>query len=365
MKHAAQRAGLLDPLGFPRSSHFGTYNYSASPHLDKDEAPTHGWVIKRPNSVSLKPYLVWMEKNDVHFEVKRHEKNFYWSSHRLIVELKEQAHWFWDASKDEHGTTIGSDDIKDEKHKPPTSAFVRDHLEDAQLTRVSVLPKAVASSFHRHMHSWCPLWTIRTAMVYGTNSYSLAPHLVTAWKGRLYTTINKSGWAQTDQYWCAVGLWAQKPHSLIKLLFIMNFGRHTSVHDSRTLTLERYVSTVAKFNSGKMRKKQSVGPVFVLYIRKIWGKLGISQLLTYTLTERRWTERRCLDTKKDTSLKMQWEEDVHIFFPQRISRTKEISQVLNCRLHHNKSLDEQQLQKFKKFKKNQENKGRVGRSVLD
>ena len=84
-------------------------------------------------------------------KVNRHEKNFYWASHDLILELKEQAHWFWDGSKDEHGTTIGSDDFKDEESKPPTSAFVRDHLEDAQLTRVSVLPKAVASSFRRNM----------------------------------------------------------------------------------------------------------------------------------------------------------------------------------------------------------------------
>ena len=89
--------------------------------------------------------------NDIDLRLSDMKKNFYWSSHRLILELEEQAHWFWDASNDEHGTTIGSNDINGEICVLPTSAFVRDHIEDAQLTWVSVLPKAVASSFRRHI----------------------------------------------------------------------------------------------------------------------------------------------------------------------------------------------------------------------
>lgn len=68
-------------------------------------------------------------------------------SHNLILELHEQAHWFWNAAKDEHGTTIGIEDINNEKSKPPTSAYVRDHLGEKQLAQVSVLLKGVASSF--------------------------------------------------------------------------------------------------------------------------------------------------------------------------------------------------------------------------
>ena len=154
MKDAAQDVWLLNPLGFPRFSNFGTFNYSASPHLDRDEGPSHGWVIKRPNTVSNNSNQFQVDcdnLNEWQFKVERHEKNFYWSSHRLILELEEQAHRFWDASNDEHGTTIGSNDINGEICVLPTSAFVRDHIEDAQLTWVSVLPKAVASSFRRHI----------------------------------------------------------------------------------------------------------------------------------------------------------------------------------------------------------------------
>jgi hypothetical protein len=41
------------------------------------------------------------------------------------------------------------DDIEDEESEPPTSAFVRDRLAEAQITMVSVLPIAVAKSFLR------------------------------------------------------------------------------------------------------------------------------------------------------------------------------------------------------------------------
>jgi hypothetical protein len=51
-KDAAWNAKMLNVLGCPTPSHFGTFNYSASTHLDADEGPSHGYVVKRPNSVS-------------------------------------------------------------------------------------------------------------------------------------------------------------------------------------------------------------------------------------------------------------------------------------------------------------------------
>jgi len=55
---------------------------------------------------------------------------------------------------DEHGTSIRRCDINKTKIElVPTSATVRDRLNEAQITRVSVLPKAVASSFRRRMGS--------------------------------------------------------------------------------------------------------------------------------------------------------------------------------------------------------------------
>jgi hypothetical protein len=41
------------------------------------------------------------------------------------------------------------DNIEDEEPEIPTSAFIRDHLAEAQVTMVSVLPTAVAKSFLR------------------------------------------------------------------------------------------------------------------------------------------------------------------------------------------------------------------------
>jgi len=50
---AAQEANFLNILGYPRFSTFVTYDYSATSHLDKDEAPSSGWVIRCPDQVHL------------------------------------------------------------------------------------------------------------------------------------------------------------------------------------------------------------------------------------------------------------------------------------------------------------------------
>jgi hypothetical protein len=39
-------------LQTPSYSSFGSYAYAAGPHLDKDDAPTSGWVIRRSKQVN-------------------------------------------------------------------------------------------------------------------------------------------------------------------------------------------------------------------------------------------------------------------------------------------------------------------------
>lgn len=51
LKDAAKAANLLNILGAPKASTFATFDYSASSHIDNDDGPTLGWVMKRPKCV--------------------------------------------------------------------------------------------------------------------------------------------------------------------------------------------------------------------------------------------------------------------------------------------------------------------------
>ena len=42
------------------------------------------------------------------WQVKSHESNFVYTSHALVIELAEEAYWFWNAPYDAHGSTLNN-----------------------------------------------------------------------------------------------------------------------------------------------------------------------------------------------------------------------------------------------------------------
>ena len=71
------------------------------------------------------------------------ESNFFYSSHKLIVELAEGAMWGWDAQRDHHGTSVNSVSLRKGVNWP---RLARDDPDAAQWTLVSVFPKAVTNA---------------------------------------------------------------------------------------------------------------------------------------------------------------------------------------------------------------------------
>ena len=71
------------------------------------------------------------------------ESNFFYSSHKLILELAEGATWFWDAQKDYHGTSVNSVSLRKGVNWP---RLARDDPDAAQWTLVSVFPRAVVNA---------------------------------------------------------------------------------------------------------------------------------------------------------------------------------------------------------------------------
>ena len=69
--------------------------------------------------------------------------NFFYSSHKLILELAEGATWFWDAQKDYHGTSVNSVSLRKGINWPK---LARDDPDAAQWTLVSVFPRAVINA---------------------------------------------------------------------------------------------------------------------------------------------------------------------------------------------------------------------------
>ena len=69
--------------------------------------------------------------------------NFFYSSHKLILELAEGATWFWDAQKDYHGTSVNSVSLHKGINWPK---LARDDPDAAQWTLVSVFPRAVVNA---------------------------------------------------------------------------------------------------------------------------------------------------------------------------------------------------------------------------
>jgi hypothetical protein len=73
------------------------------------------------------------------------ESNFVWTSHKLVVEMKENMMWFWDAAVDAHGTTHSALSMRKENWK----LYARDYPDHGQWTRVLTIPHAVAASVKR------------------------------------------------------------------------------------------------------------------------------------------------------------------------------------------------------------------------
>ena len=71
------------------------------------------------------------------------ESNFFYSSHKLIIELAEGAMWIWDAAKDCHGTSANSVSLRGETN---WLRLARGDPDAAQWTLVSVFPKAVTNA---------------------------------------------------------------------------------------------------------------------------------------------------------------------------------------------------------------------------
>jgi hypothetical protein len=72
--------------------------------------------------------------------------NFFFASHGVILELRNNTMWFWEGFEP-HGTTVSTNTLASPAANY-TRAAIRNQQMEGQWTRVSVLPKAVAQA-HR------------------------------------------------------------------------------------------------------------------------------------------------------------------------------------------------------------------------
>lgn len=121
----------LNKLGKQNLSAFATYGYCAGPHLDQDDCKISGWVLKHPGSVSefhSIPYhnilMVWLLK------VPCTESNFVWTDYKLIVELTEVSHWYWNVPHDLHDATMN---VVNLPYAAKISQYAANHLSRSDL----------------------------------------------------------------------------------------------------------------------------------------------------------------------------------------------------------------------------------------
>jgi hypothetical protein len=82
----------------------------------------------------------------VHFKkIQRDTSNFVYTSHGLLVEMTENTHWFWDASRDHHGTTLGKLTLENTRQHL-SSSFMTKFADEAQWTRASTFPTRVVEA---------------------------------------------------------------------------------------------------------------------------------------------------------------------------------------------------------------------------
>jgi hypothetical protein len=148
MKAAAQASHMLDTIGYPTMSNFVTVDYSAASHIDKDTCPTAGQVLHRSQQVclpSLSGHLVLTVS-----QLDRLSHNFFWTDFKLIVEMTTNMLWYWRADMEEHGTTVGEYVLS--QSSAMSASQLRARLREGQITRVSTIPKAVASAHSRRQY---------------------------------------------------------------------------------------------------------------------------------------------------------------------------------------------------------------------
>ena len=81
-----------------------------------------------------------------HFEkIQRDTSNFVWTSHGLLVEMTENTHWYWDASRDSHGTTVGKLTL-DNPRESLSDKFITKYADEAQWTKASTFPARVVKA---------------------------------------------------------------------------------------------------------------------------------------------------------------------------------------------------------------------------
>jgi hypothetical protein len=88
------------------------------------------------------------------YQVKRHESNFVYASHALVVELADQAYWFWNAPDDAHGSTLNDLALR---HPRSYRSYVASEKAEgrAQWTRVLVMPHTVvAANLRKEADDW-------------------------------------------------------------------------------------------------------------------------------------------------------------------------------------------------------------------
>ena len=74
---------------------------------------------------------------------------------KLIVELSYDAHWFWNAFEDAHGSTSNKLAMRNPKR---WKGCIKSHPEDAQWTYAQTIPQAVAAASLRQTKAKNDFW---------------------------------------------------------------------------------------------------------------------------------------------------------------------------------------------------------------
>ena len=88
-------------------------------------------------------------------QVERHKSNFVYGDYKLIVELSDDAHWFWRATEDVHGTT--SNRLAMDRPERWKDCIIQ-RQNGAQWTFAQTIPKAVADASMRQPRPQAGVW---------------------------------------------------------------------------------------------------------------------------------------------------------------------------------------------------------------
>lgn len=110
--------------------------------------------MKRSPNVSFSNALRSQMMTSPQYQVTRHESNFVYTSHGLVIELADQTYWFWNSPDDAHGSTLNHLALT---HPGSYHRYVTLETADnrAQWTRVLVMPRSVvAANLRNEADSW-------------------------------------------------------------------------------------------------------------------------------------------------------------------------------------------------------------------